>query len=719
MLLAKSPKKNKDAKKPFVWANVSQDKKRDVSEKLKHKVSELWKKELDKIKKEIRDANIQSKRVREITKIERDENNKKTDKLFDKIDKNAKDIASLWNEVSDAIDEVNDHIENGLSSLSKDLELNNSSIKWHIVQLEESIPNLINSATWGLVKEGHSHKLEDINWLKEELNELEIALEQKSDKNHVHPEYATKEELQEIASKWERIVVGWNSQSKIQYKDEWSNVWSRGWVTDIDFVWEWVSASVDWTTLTVDVAPWYTDEDVDDRVSSLLQAWTNIDSINYDDGAWTLTINASNQTTNPSWSNTEIQFNNNGSFWSDEFFTQDTTNGVSNGYGFNIDRVDPPNISSMTGTAITGTELGVGTYTYSILYVTDKGNTERSGFKQVVTTSGNQRIQLDNIPVSSDDRVIGRVICRDTVNRSTSYGYPIHTINDNITTTYIDSIPDSDFSSEPLFSRFVYANPNKSHNYIAVDGVRSMVLDQNLTTIGFRAWEDTTVWPNNTLVWSLAGKSITYAANNTVVGYLSLRDNITGNNNTAVGSSNFVLLTSGAHNQALWNHCFYQINGSFNIGVGYYVSNKQTSGSGNVCIGAYANFTQNTSGNYNILIWHHTNTPTVNGSNELNIGNTLYWFGMYNGTNKWIYIKWWSSQSSNIFEVQNNSWTELVWIDSSWWFNISGDHFVLWTSKTPSSASDTGTQWQIAWDADYIYVCTATDTRKRTAIATW
>jgi hypothetical protein len=37
----------------------------------------------------------------------------------------------------------------------------------------------------------------------------------------------------------------------------------------------------------------------------------------------------------------------------------------------------------------------------------------------------------------------------------------------------------------------------------------------------------------------------------------------------------------------------------------------------------------------------------------------------------------------------------------------------------PSSASDTGTIGQIASSTDYIYVCTATDTWKRVAIATW
>jgi len=40
-------------------------------------------------------------------------------------------------------------------------------------------------------------------------------------------------------------------------------------------------------------------------------------------------------------------------------------------------------------------------------------------------------------------------------------------------------------------------------------------------------------------------------------------------------------------------------------------------------------------------------------------------------------------------------------------------------TNTPSSASDTGATGTICWDANYIYVCTATNTWKRSAIATW
>lgn len=43
----------------------------------------------------------------------------------------------------------------------------------------------------------------------------------------------------------------------------------------------------------------------------------------------------------------------------------------------------------------------------------------------------------------------------------------------------------------------------------------------------------------------------------------------------------------------------------------------------------------------------------------------------------------------------------------------------LITNSTPSSASDTGTKGQIAWDTNYLYICTDTDQWRRIAHATW
>ena len=51
--------------------------------------------------------------------------------------------------------------------------------------------------------------------------------------------------------------------------------------------------------------------------------------------------------------------------------------------------------------------------------------------------------------------------------------------------------------------------------------------------------------------------------------------------------------------------------------------------------------------------------------------------------------------------------------------DVNSNVIRLRTAKTPSSASDTGNAGDICWDADYIYVCIATDTWKRVAISTW
>jgi|LGOV01.1.fsa_nt_gb hypothetical protein len=51
--------------------------------------------------------------------------------------------------------------------------------------------------------------------------------------------------------------------------------------------------------------------------------------------------------------------------------------------------------------------------------------------------------------------------------------------------------------------------------------------------------------------------------------------------------------------------------------------------------------------------------------------------------------------------------------------DIYSDILRLRTAKTPASAGAAGNQGDICWDADYIYVCTATNTWKRTAISTW
>jgi len=50
--------------------------------------------------------------------------------------------------------------------------------------------------------------------------------------------------------------------------------------------------------------------------------------------------------------------------------------------------------------------------------------------------------------------------------------------------------------------------------------------------------------------------------------------------------------------------------------------------------------------------------------------------------------------------------------------SLTGDTLITAT-KTPSAANAAGVAGHWAWDADYVYICTATNTWKRVAIATW
>ena len=51
--------------------------------------------------------------------------------------------------------------------------------------------------------------------------------------------------------------------------------------------------------------------------------------------------------------------------------------------------------------------------------------------------------------------------------------------------------------------------------------------------------------------------------------------------------------------------------------------------------------------------------------------------------------------------------------------DVTGNTVRLRTARTPASATAAGNAGDICWDANYIYVCTATNTWKRTAISTW
>jgi len=83
------------------------------------------------------------------------------------------------------------------------------------------------------------------------------------------------------------------------------------------------------------------------------------------------------------------------------------------------------------------------------------------------------------------------------------------------------------------------------------------------------------------------------------------------------------------------------------------------------------------------------------------------------------------------FRVEGDSDTNLIYADASTdrvgigtdsptqKLDIDSDSVRLRDDKTPASANAAGDKGEIAWDSDYVYVCVATNTWKRSSLSTW
>ena len=83
------------------------------------------------------------------------------------------------------------------------------------------------------------------------------------------------------------------------------------------------------------------------------------------------------------------------------------------------------------------------------------------------------------------------------------------------------------------------------------------------------------------------------------------------------------------------------------------------------------------------------------------------------------------------FRVESDNNTHMIYVDGAnnkvgigagdpqAALDINSDTIRLRNSNTPSSATDYGFPGEIRWDANYIYVCVATDTWKRVALSSW
>jgi len=216
----------------------------------------------------------------------------------------------------------------------------------------------------------------------------------------------------------------------------------------------------------------------------------------------------------------------------------------------------------------------------------------------------------------------------------------------------------------------------------------------NVFVGGLAGYENTT-GEHNVFIGNGAGKSNTTQVHNVFIGYNA------GYN--SIGSSNVLIgYKAGYDNEGDYGtiigvNAGYSNEGDGNAFLGYYSGYSNTTGNNNTCLGNKAGY-HNATGSGNVFIGNYAGYDET-GSNTLFIDNQDR-IDLAGGRAKALVYGIFDASTANQKLTINGL------------FNLS-------VTKTPASASDTGTTGDIAWDTDYIYVCTATNTWKRASLSSW
>lgn len=114
----------------------------------------------------------------------------------------------------------------------------------------------------------------------------------------------------------------------------------------------------------------------------------------------------------------------------------------------------PP--AGMSAVATAGIALGSGVYQYAVTFLTPGGETTPSPLLSVTTSSGQQQVNLSNIPAGPPTTVTPGVAINSVTGRNlyrTQVGgsqlFLLATLADNTSTAFNDSVPDSQLANRP------------------------------------------------------------------------------------------------------------------------------------------------------------------------------------------------------------------------------------------------------------------------------
>ena len=197
-----------------------------------------------------------------------------------------------------------------------------------------------------------------------------------------------------------------------------------------------------------------------------------------------------------------------------------------------------------------------------------------------------------------------------------------------------------------------------------------------------------------------------------------------GNNGTVTtfGANTFIGVGSG--NFTMGSTATTAAEGSCNTGIGYGVMPALTTGNNNVAVGFAALYGMNT-GSVNTALGGYAGRFITGGSTLNQTSSNSVYLG-YNtkayadgDTNEIVIGYSTIGAGSNKAVIGNANITD-IYANQNGTATVNAGKFKLSALNTaPSNASDTGTTGEIRITSGYIYVCVATNTWVRAALATW
>ena len=316
--------------------------------------------------------------------------------------------------------------------------------------------------------------------------------------------------------------------------------------------------------------------------------------------------------------------------------------------GFEINAVIPPtnNAAIITPIEIAG-NIDAGTHYYYISFYTAIGETGLSANTSpsfIDANASHGQVNITNIPISSDHRVIGRKIYR---NEADDFAWVntklLTTITNNVDTTYVDNTADAGLTGDNSYWRedtttkqitkngesvfmagsgrepgtifgtragattFAGTATGGANTLIGYSAGRALTTGNKVVAIGYNALDDATTSVGTIAIGWGTGQRITTGGANVNIGYGAGWHNVTGGSNTAVGHAAGQGVSGNSYNS----------NVLIGRGTGYSV----TTSSYNTIIGTNAGYDK-TTGNYNIFLGYYAGRRQTTSSNLLIIDNT-------------------------------------------------------------------------------------------------